>query len=495
MKCPDCGAEIAEGHLYCDKCGMEIRMVPDFEPEIENSITETLSTVAEEIEGNRSEKKNQSRKTKEVSVGLQESKKSKKKMFSFFTEEQGKNWLFLRLITLTAVTLAAVFVIVYLHHRYSVAYQIDQARTYAQSENYEKAIEYLERARSLNTSAAEIVFLESNYYYHMGEKEKAVDVLIELIAKGQLEDDDKEKAYENIITVWDEQGKYEDINSLLLNCQDNNVVNQFQQYLARSPEFGYLSGSFDEVILLKISANTTGKIYYTMDGSNPDENSLVYTAPLLLESGEYQIAAVFVNDYGIKSDVARSWYVINLTVPDEPKLMLYSGNYHVPTMIEVMVPETGTVYYTTDGSNPTKDSLKYTQAIPMPLGRSNFKFVTISDEGVSSEIVSRSFDFTLETDITVSKAITNVIQALYERKVLSDLQGHSHEIKGKYVFKYNTIVEIPDLGYYYVLDEYMEEDDGIQTKTDRLYAVEVYTGVPNRLIYDENGEMGLISLQ
>ena len=51
MKCPDCGAEMAYGHLYCEKCGREIQIVPDFEPEIENSITETLSTVGEEIEG------------------------------------------------------------------------------------------------------------------------------------------------------------------------------------------------------------------------------------------------------------------------------------------------------------------------------------------------------------------------------------------------------------------------------------------------------------
>ena len=47
---------MAEGHLYCEKCGAEIQMVPDFEPEIENSITETLSTVAEEIEGTASDK-------------------------------------------------------------------------------------------------------------------------------------------------------------------------------------------------------------------------------------------------------------------------------------------------------------------------------------------------------------------------------------------------------------------------------------------------------
>lgn len=486
MKCPDCGAEIVEGHLYCEKCGMEIQMVPDFEPEIENSITETLSTVAEEIEGNSPGEDKPDGESNGVSAEQQA---------SILPEEQGKNWLVLSLVTFVAVTLAAGFVAVYLYHRYSVNYQVDQARSYAQSQDYEKAIEYLEKAIELTSDNAEIIFLMSNYYYQMGESGKAADVLVELIAKEQLDYDEKEKAYESIITIWDEEEKYEEINSLLLNCQDSEIINQFQQYMAMTPEFGYLSGNYDEVILLKLNANTAGKIYYTMDGTNPDENSQVYTAPLMLESGEYQIAAVFVNDYGIKSEVSRSWYVINLTVPDPPELLLYSGSYHVPTMIEAVLPETGTVYYTMDGSNPTKDSLRYTEAIPMPLGRSNFKFVTISEEGVSSEIVSRSFEFTLDTDVTVSKAISNVVQALFDRRVLSDLQGHSHEIEGKYVFQYNTIVEIPNLGYYYVLDEYIEKSDGTQTKTERLYAVEVYTGAPNRLIYDENGEMGLISLQ
>ena len=30
MKCPNCGAEIPEGHLYCEVCGEEINFVPEF---------------------------------------------------------------------------------------------------------------------------------------------------------------------------------------------------------------------------------------------------------------------------------------------------------------------------------------------------------------------------------------------------------------------------------------------------------------------------------
>ena len=46
MKCPNCGNELKEGHLICEICGEEIQIVPDFEPEIENRMTETLSTLA-----------------------------------------------------------------------------------------------------------------------------------------------------------------------------------------------------------------------------------------------------------------------------------------------------------------------------------------------------------------------------------------------------------------------------------------------------------------
>ena len=41
MKCPKCGYEWQEGHLYCDNCGEEFRIVPDFEPEIEEEMEDT----------------------------------------------------------------------------------------------------------------------------------------------------------------------------------------------------------------------------------------------------------------------------------------------------------------------------------------------------------------------------------------------------------------------------------------------------------------------
>ena len=32
MKCPNCGKELKTGQLYCESCGQEIQIVPDYDP-------------------------------------------------------------------------------------------------------------------------------------------------------------------------------------------------------------------------------------------------------------------------------------------------------------------------------------------------------------------------------------------------------------------------------------------------------------------------------
>lgn len=66
--------------------------------------------------------------------------------------------------------------------------------------------------------------------------------------------------------------------------------------------------------------------------------------------------------------------------------------------------------------------------------------------------------------------------------------------EGKYIFTYDGLVEI-EKNYYYVLSEFFNDSFGNNKKTGLLYAVHAYDGTPNRLIYYENGQMGLISLK
>lgn len=49
-----------------------------------------------------------------------------------------------------------------------------------------------------------------------------------------------------------------------------------------------------------------------------DENSQVYTSPIPLKDGGYEIKALFVNHYGIASDVSSADYYIDISRPDAP---------------------------------------------------------------------------------------------------------------------------------------------------------------------------------
>ena len=56
MRCPKCHAEIEEGYLYCKNCGEEIRIVPDYDPQVEDMLSGSLKDVVKEAQQNASEK-------------------------------------------------------------------------------------------------------------------------------------------------------------------------------------------------------------------------------------------------------------------------------------------------------------------------------------------------------------------------------------------------------------------------------------------------------
>ena len=49
MNCPKCGKELLEGQLYCENCGGEINLVPEFETEIEKSMAESIQSIIEDV--------------------------------------------------------------------------------------------------------------------------------------------------------------------------------------------------------------------------------------------------------------------------------------------------------------------------------------------------------------------------------------------------------------------------------------------------------------
>lgn len=469
MKCPHCGHEMPDGYLICDKCGEEIQIVPDFEPEIENSITETLSTLVSSQEDIDAETEG------EDGTAVRTGKRSRKPQVIFA----------FALLLLAALISYAL----YAYHIHTVDYQINRAAAYAEEGAYSEAIACLEAAYADYPEEARILFLEADYYYLQQMDNYALSALMKIIdtdGAHRYPEEDVEEAYGKIVTIYANQKEYGLINDLLQDCENERIVSMFQSYLAMEPEFSYVEGSYAEVIPLKLSSNTAGTIYYTMDGTKPDKNSQIYTSPLFLETGEYTVSAFFVNDYGIESDIVTKTYVINLTVPNAPEVELYSGEYTEAMMIAVEPAEGCKTFYTTDESEPTADSVPYTGPIPMPLGKTLFKFVNISSEGIASEVTTRTYTLRLRGAIPTETAVANLVKRLVETGYLVDTTGRNPRQNGVFSYQFSSVLRVGEEDYY-TINEYYDDGTGLLSRTDKVFLVQVYDGTAAQLGYDEDG--------
>lgn len=163
-------------------------------------------------------------------------------------------------------------------------------------------------------------------------------------------------------------------------------------------------------------------------------------------------------------------------------------------MIAVDKVEGCRIFYTTDESEPTADSVPYTGPIPMPLGKTLFKFVNISEEGVSSEVTTRTYTLTLRGAIPTDEAVSNLVNRLVENGYLEDAEGHNKRQSGTLSYQFSSVLRIGQADDYYTIYEYYDDGTGMLSRTDKVFLVQVHTGVPAQLGYDEQGRFVAVSI-
>lgn len=462
MKCSRCGRDMGEDHLYCEYCGEEVQIVPDMDIEIENSMQENLSNLVENISKEQGE--------------------PKKDIESRRKRNTGKKALLIAAAGIFAAGLLCTVVGMNLYHSNSFDYQMKKASACAASQNFEEAISYLEKAVSLQEDNTDARLLLSEYYIKEQDFKQAKQMLRDVIAI----DAEKEEAYSRLIALYEDEQDYAAIDRLLQNSESAEMKEKFRRFLALPPEFSNAEGSYTEVVALKLSSHTTGDIYYTLDGTTPTKNSKRYTTPIMLESGVYDVSAMFVNEYGIYSSIVKKHYEIEVAVPLAPEVSCMSGSYNRPTMISVEVPENCSVYYTMDGTEPTMDSILYSLPIAMPLGSSTFRFVAYSEEGVAGEVTTRNYLLRVNTAIDVASAVNLLMQELKERGVILEFDGSVPNKSGRNVYIASTLIQI-GRNDFYLIAEYYQDTIGTLTRTGGLYGVEANTGAIYRISTDDKG--------
>lgn len=462
MKCPNCGADMKEDALYCEKCGEDIHIVPDFEPELEEAWQKTIDNIANDISDNNDiqaepdNKKNQNR-IKTVAVLC---------------------------FCVLLIILAAVFSI-NIYHNFSLNYQTEMARKYSDSMNYDKAIKCYNRAIELDADNVLLKIELADVYFRQNNKMEYEYLLREIVKDENADEEQIESAYGKLIAIYRSRGDYQEINDFLLASGNSAVISAYQGYIAMEPEFSVIEGAYTSIQPLKLTAAGSGNIYYTTDGTDPDADSIRYTTPILLENGDYTIKAVYVSENNIYSSIATKTYHIEIDELPIPEVSVISGEYIFPINIEI-VDDLENVYYTTDGSTPDENSTLYTSPIPMPVGKSTFKFIRI-EAGMSSQVVECVYQLTMNTEFTPQNAEEKVVEYCMATGKIFDKSGHFEESSAAYKYQYQYVTNINNVDDFYVIMEIFRNAEGTLTRTGTYYAVNAYTEQIYKLLIDDAG--------
>lgn len=164
--------------------------------------------------------------------------------------------------------------------------------------------------------------------------------------------------------------------------------------LPAKPEFGIRPGTYSYSPQLTITheEKNNGEIYYTTDGTTPDEQSTLYKTPIFVGEGTTVVRAVFVRNDGVQSEEATGTYRVEFQYPEEPVFSMPAGSYSSSFSVTITAEEGCKVYYTTNGEEPGYQSRVYRGPVYIPEGLTVLQAVSVDEDGGMSGIVEAVYD-------------------------------------------------------------------------------------------------------
>ena len=240
----------------------------------------------------------------------------------------------------------------------------------------------------------EAAYLELAKLYEKNNEEKKADKLFENAISNYPDAID---VYKAAVKFYETSGREEKIAPIMNQCTNEVILSELSEYVAKVPVFSLEEDKvYDDVQELTLSSEEEGTIYYTTDGSEATTDSTEYKEPIhISKEGKTTVRAIFVNKKGIPSMEITKTFTIAFPVADAPAVSPAAGEFTKAIQVEIQVPKGYTAYYTTDGSEPTEKSAKYTG--PVTLNKNvMLKAVLIDGKGKKSEITTRRYEFSAE---------------------------------------------------------------------------------------------------
>ncbi len=525
MKCSKCGEEVNENQGFCLKCGNPIQLEPDFnsiEAELANSVLEfmednkeTSEPIPEDINDedilvtvdvpyeeinmqlkmvdiNRGNQPSKASNVKKEEVTKEHQNESSKKKTSLDKEQNknkksGKKGVIIlgsiaAIVAIILIIVGIFFVKNYLALKtYDGNY--DKAKKCYDAKEYDDSLMYAKDAVSLSTSDIEEVkarkLLNDIYVSKNIKNDEFAENLKKMIILGEK---DKEN-YLTLVGYYYDNKQYTKINDVVKTIEDDSVIEAMTKYIPQAPVPEQESGGYTGYVVVKLSAEDDCTIYYILNSEDTLNGGVAYTNGVkIVGEGKQKLTCYAVDKNGVESKRVSFEYQITQGELEGPKVTPSSGSYSTFTKIEVEVPEGGKAYYTLDGTDPTSESLEYTEPLDMPRGQTKFKVIVYDSFDLPSAITSESYNLSIPRALSISDANVLVNDTLVAEEIMLEDGTTPY---GKMVVEYEKIAEIgKDEFYIFNACEYDSESQMISTM---IYGVNTYDGTLTDKIIDADG--------
>ena len=391
MRCRYCGQRIPEGELYCRHCGKEVRIVPDYNP-LDDMLTAQIRGAIDAEDGRTGNARRNTGRTRngnrnkrgnrQISEEERRRRKRERAREKARRKKKKKRALLLASFLLLIIAIVGVFA-------YMTSYigAVNKGNKALDRNDYTEAEDCFRNAIAKDDTRPEAYTGLSKVYQAQDNTDKAENLFTDALKKQET----NVELYRACIKFYIRSDQKEKIPELL-DAADASISDELPEYVVKTPKFSLDdSEDYDDVQQLKLTAESGNKIYYTKNKKKPTTGSRKYNGAIQIEEGDTTIYAIAVNKAGIPSLPVKKSYTVELPIEDAPAVSPSTGQYTSAQQIEIKVPDGYTAYYTTDKTEPTTSSTKYTGPIEMPEGETIFKAVLVNTKGRVSGITTRNY--------------------------------------------------------------------------------------------------------
>lgn len=162
-----------------------------------------------------------------------------------------------------------------------------------------------------------------------------------------------------------------------------------------TPQFDPLAGNYDKDIKVNISTLTNGaNVHYTEDGTEPTQNSALFVSPISIAGNTVKtIKAKAFKEGMTESSTAAGTFTVHYAQVAAPLFQLSEGTYNSDIEVALSSSDQNVkIFYTKDGSIPTKNSAQYSSPIKLSgEGHYTIKAIAAVDGGGQSAVVVASY--------------------------------------------------------------------------------------------------------